>query len=325
MLTSPIQFVGHQSRFTVQWLETRVNRTSQILACDFYVDGAENAERVIGGYSFGRVVNIDHHAPAPEMMQKVSSTNLALEHREALSADEHESTVVISHTDCDSVLSSGVASGELPAHPRLGDAAIAADHTGATDTIADMLQELDNIRAESDDKTETVDEYLRYCFDLVRRYLIEGEQALDSRARNALAARELKRDYARELVERGAFTIVDGLAFAATEKKVDTEFFPDLLPDAKVILLHRRYGANRWKSNIRLGLAAPAGLSLDQLNIPAFDSAFGGRWNAGSNNRNGGTLLSPQQYAERLGVELSRLGRNSLSRASTRSTTNAPR
>jgi hypothetical protein len=33
-------------------------------ACDLYVAGAESWMQVPGGYRNGRIVNIDHHAPA---------------------------------------------------------------------------------------------------------------------------------------------------------------------------------------------------------------------------------------------------------------------
>jgi hypothetical protein len=54
--------------------------------------------------------------------------------------------VVINHTDCDSVLSSGTASGHLEPLKEYGVAAIAADHTGEENDIADLLQALDERR-----------------------------------------------------------------------------------------------------------------------------------------------------------------------------------
>jgi hypothetical protein len=303
----PIQFVGHQSQFTVDWLERNVQTTGPILACDFYVHGAEKAEPVPGGFSFGRVINIDHHAPHTDMMKQVSSTTLAIRRREALGYNPLGSIVVISHTDCDSVLSSGIASDELPADRRLDEAAIAADHTGAPNLIADLLQELDNIRAESKDKTETVQAYLRYCFDLILSYLTEGDRALDTRVLAALASRERKRAYARELIQAGALTMMNGVASIRADRKVDAEFFPPLLPEAIVIVVNRPGKKKPWKTNIRLGPAAPHGMSLNHFNIPDFDTAYGGRWNAGSNNRNGGTELSPEEYAGHVSSALSRI------------------
>ena len=51
---------------------------------------------------------------------------------------------------------------------------------------------------------------------------------------------------------------------------------------------------------VRLGAGAPQGMTLQGLGIETFDPAYGGRWNAGSNKRGGGTTLQPAQYAERL-------------------------
>ena len=53
---------------------------------------------------------------------------------------------------------------------------------------------------------------------------------------------------------------------------------------------------DRWQVKTRLGLAAPEGLSLQDLGIQDFDRAYGGRWNAGSNNRDCGTTIAPEEY-----------------------------
>jgi hypothetical protein len=42
------------------------------------------------------------------------------------------------------------------------------------------------------------------------------------------------------------------------------------------------------------------GSSLHDLGIAEFDPSYGGRWNAGSNERRGGTTLSPDEYREDL-------------------------
>ena len=307
----PIKVIEHQDPFTSEWIEQQANGAERVLACDFYILGAEAAKRVTGGYSFGLVVNIDHHAPTSAMRRRISSTNLALERLSKCGEEPDDSVVIISHTDCDSVLSSGIVSGELPPDLRLGLAAIAADHTGEANVIADMLQELDNIRSvnlRADPQfalEESDSSYLRYSHDLVRRYLERGEDALDERAQNAIAQRQRKRSAAQEAVARGDFTMLGGIALATLPEKLDGELFPALLPDAQVILMStRRDGLSRWESKIWLGLAAPEGSSLHDLNIREFDSAFGGRWNAGSNRRNGGTSIAPKEYAELLRLRL---------------------
>ena len=84
------------------------------------------------------------------MARPVSSANLALDWRAASANTPTESrkaaeqaVVVINHTDCDSILSSGIVSGLLDALPAYGRAALAADHTGEENAIADTLQALE--------------------------------------------------------------------------------------------------------------------------------------------------------------------------------------
>ena len=52
-----------------------------------------------------------------------------------------------------------------------------------------------------------------------------------------------------------------------------------------------------WVMKLRLGPAAPPGMTLQRLGIQEFDGAYGGRWNAGSNKRGDGTDMSPEAYA----------------------------
>lgn len=61
------------------------------------------------------------------------------EHGPASRAD----IVVIDHSDCDSILCAWLVSGRLEPDDRFGAAAIAADHTGAADPIADLLQAIE--------------------------------------------------------------------------------------------------------------------------------------------------------------------------------------
>jgi hypothetical protein len=118
----------------------------RITACDFYVSGAETGLEVPGGYQLGRILNIDHHAPAARMARQVSSTNLALEHLAGSGDPAPADAVVINHTDCDNVLSAALLCGLLEPDARYGAAAIAADHTGQENPIADLLQALDPLR-----------------------------------------------------------------------------------------------------------------------------------------------------------------------------------
>ena len=55
-----------------------------------------------------------------------------------------------------------------------------------------------------------------------------------------------------------------------------------------------------WETKIRLGLAAPDGSSLFALGVLTAEPTFGGRWNAGSTKRAGGSRVTPREAALRL-------------------------
>jgi hypothetical protein len=48
----------------------------------------------------------------------------------------------------------------------------------------------------------------------------------------------------------------------------------------------------------------PPGFTLHSLGIQLWNPGFGGRWNAGSNKRGGGTTIEPRDYANRLLAKL---------------------
>ena len=255
--------------------------TGEILACDFYITGAELGTDVPGGYRLGeRVLNIDHHAPTTRMSRQVSSANLALEWRAANANDPAESRqaaeqaiVLINHTDCDSILTSGIASGRLDPLPRYGRAALAADHTGEENQIADALQALEPWRD------------VELSFATLRA--VEMGTALPEQAREALGRWRQKRDCAAHYVARGAVASDGLMAFGILDREIDGIFFPPLLPDAVLILLAvpRPNESGTWIMKLRLGARAPEGFTIHDLHMTDFDPAYGGRWNAGSNAR----------------------------------------
>jgi hypothetical protein len=151
------------------------------------VSGAEHGQEVAGGFLLGDVLNIDHHAPSPRMDRPVSSATLAIAHLRA--AGLPHGTIVLNHTDCDSILSAGIASGRLAPEDRFSEAAIAADHTGADNEIADLLQALDGRRD------------LRLSFRSLDR-LLRGE-SLEKTAEDGLAER--RRQTAAGVVRRGGW------------------------------------------------------------------------------------------------------------------------
>lgn len=255
--------------------------STQIVACDFYIGGIECDEHVASGFTDGVITNIDHHAPVNIMSRPISSATLALEY-----VREHgpvgEGVVVINHTDCDSVLSSALVRGILPQEQRFSDAAIAADHTGAENDIADLLQALDSKRD------------MQFSLRNLEALLTGG--ALDEEAHNLLNKRLEDRMRAKKLVDGGAFQEIDGVYFTSVTEKFDAAFLPALLPTARVIIVASAMpdAPEKFEIKLRLGQAAPEGLGLNTLGLPD----FGGRWNAGSTKRSGGTSLTAEEYAK---------------------------
>ena len=263
----------------------------RIAACDFYVTHIEEGEEVTAGYELGRILNIDHHAPMPRMAHAISSTNLAI----AMVNEQGplpDAATVINHTDCDSVLSCAIVSGVLEPLPIFGEAAIIADHRGDENDISDLLQGLGPKRD------------LPYSLENLRR-LLAGE-ALQDEAQIALDKRRAKRDKAREVVESGAFRQVGKLAFAVLPERFDGELFPPLLPEAALLMFAAplKEDPSKWVVKVRMGRNAPDGLNINDLGVRQIDKSFGGRWNAGSNTRGGGTDIDPEHYAERLSRNL---------------------
>ena len=288
----PIQLIAERSIVTPADLRREVG-AGPLHACDFHVVGIEEGERVPGGFLRDGILNIDHHAPVTEMERIVSSTNLAIARVRELGPAEEGVEVVLHHADCDSVLSGGVARGVLPPDDRLGAAALAADHTGADDPIADLLQGLQGFRD------------LRLSLTSLER-LLEGK-ALTEKAEQALAIRRREREGARELVRAGKLKNHGGLAWARYDGALDTALLPSLVPDAALIMVTRKNRAGRWIMKLRLGLAAAPGASLHRMGLHEFDPDFGGRWNAGSNRRAGGTTIDPSWYVRELKRRVPRL------------------
>lgn len=275
-----------------------------IITCDFYI---ENVERigtpVTGGYQFGNVINIDHHAPVPAMRRHVSSANLAIEFVQRNGLADSATTVALNHGDCDSVLSGAIILGRIEPCSAVGEAAIAADHTGEVNDIADMLQGLDEPGANHLNEKARIER-----FDFAVRnvnHLLAGEP-LEKDAHRALMDYRRRRMLASELVGGGAFTQKDGFAFGIAPSRIDGAFLPALLPEAVVILYATRsdMDSGSWKMKARVGNAAPAGFNLFDLNLPEFDVGWGGRWNAGSNSRAGGSTVEPRVYADEVRTRL---------------------
>ena len=287
-----------ESEITAAQLEERCPGDGVIYACDFYVTGAEEWTPEAGGLRSGRILNVDHHAPLRRMDSPMTSTRLAVEHVWSAGTAEPGAHVVINHTDCDSVLSSAIMLGALRPHDALVEASVCADHTGRKNEIADLLQALDDLR-EGD---RTAEQYVESMRNL--SLFLQMGDVLDPVAAMAMAMREGKRDDARALVEQ--FEHGDGLAFATSDREIDGAFLVPHIEDAVVIMVAVRddRSAGRWVMKLRRGRAAPRGFSLHELEIGEWDDNYGGRANAGSNKRGGGTAMPPDAYADRLRARL---------------------
>lgn len=285
---------------TVPLDEVRHLGAGQITVADCYVGGAERGEAVPGGYAVGRVLNVDHHAPTARMARAVSSTNLALAHLAA--GGTGGEVVAINHTDCDSVLSAALLRGQLEADPVYGASALAADHTGAPDPVADLLQALDDHRRGQ----RRIPQWIESLDNLQR---LGAGRPLTPWAQQALDARLGRRDAAADLVARGGVrhpTRHGPLLQVSVAGATDGAFFPALAPDAAVLLLHGPHPLvpGHHTMRLRLGLAAPPGLTLHGLGLDTLDPRWGGRWNAGSNQRGGGTAMDPEVYATALAARI---------------------
>jgi hypothetical protein len=263
-----------------------LNPGGPVIAADFHVESIHLlGEEVESGYRLGRLLNIDHHAPVARMQRRISSTHLAIGHAGRVGPAGSDTAVVINHTDCDSVLSSAILLGLLPPERAYADAATAADHTGEANPIADLLQALEDERD--------------FTTSLRNLLLVQGGAPMEAGASARLGERIRRRDHAATLVAGGAFRRVGRVELGLLEEDTEGELFPGLLPHACVLMLAIPCAepAGAWKVKLRLGAGAPDGLTLSALGISEFDPRYGGRWNAGSNRRGGGTTMAPERYA----------------------------
>ena len=258
-----------------------------IVVCDFPVEGIDPRLSAKEQLREG-IINIDHHSELPEMERQVSSTNLAIVYVNVFGAIPGDWQVVVNHSDTDSVLSYFIARGILPPDEKFGAAAIAADHTGQPNEIADLLQAVQDRRD------------LAYSLDQLR-LLLDGHP-LDGAAQNLLEKRYADRERIKQIINGNGFKIVDDVSYAVLDEKIDGALVPALLPEAKLILLFSPMENDRskWEVKFRAGVLAPQGFSLKKLGIEEVDEGFGGRWNAGGNKRNGGIKANPGEYAAKI-------------------------
>lgn len=240
------------------------------------------------GFLAGNILNIDHHFPVPTFSRRVSTTNLAIAYVQEHGPLSSEYMVIINHTDCDSVLAVLIMTGVLAPEARFGEAAIAADHTGDKNEIADILQALDEARD----------------FDFSVRNLqlvLEGED-IEGEAVTLLMKRVMDRCRATEMAK--SFDYSGQIAFTATNAHIDGGLLPALLPEASIIVIMGPEMAPGIKEvKVRLGVNTPSGTDLRPI-MAKVDPHFGGRWNAGANKRQGGTTMSLDEYISKLAAAI---------------------
>ena len=241
----------------------------KVCVCDLYVKNSQAGQVGPDGIMhYDDLLVIDHHAPIPLMRQNITSTVIANAYVKKNGSLGGDDPIVINHADADSILSSLIMSGRLSPEEDYALASIAADHSGEENTISDVLQSLEQDR----DLEKSIDVLFKL---LEKRYLVR---------------KELK-----ERVESGQFQWLGDIAYIVLEKRIDAALAPALLPDAKIILVacpHEK-GPKAWRIRARLGINA-RGIALNELGLPD----AGGRWDAISTGRHGGTDIDPEAYVK---------------------------
>ena len=288
---NPVELIEESQSIDPEQL--RENYQGKVVVCDAYVNGIEKANFDSKNLTFSdeNIFSIDHHAPTEEFEKNISSTNIAIEFVKK-NGPIVDSTTVINHTDCDSILSSLIMKGVLPPDERFGEAAISADHTGEENEIADLLQSL---------------QYERDIeFSLKNLQLLLKDEPLEPKAQELFQGRIDEREKIKEIVANKNFKEINGIVYTEFDKKIDPTLLISQIPEAKIILNFSplQKDPDLLEVRIRRGSSAPDGLSLNRLNITDFDPNWGCRWNAGSNKRGGGTKLSSEEYVKRLNNKL---------------------
>jgi len=225
------------------------------------------------------------------MCTHISSTTIAIDYVKKYGPLPEDCKILINHTDCDAILSMLIMSGVLEPEDRYNEAAIAADHTGDENDIADLLQAM---QKEKD-----------ISFSIRNLDALLNDGLLDEKAEMMLEIRKGERAKIKKLVDDGKFSYQDGIAYIKLDEKIESGLIPKYVPDAKIIMMARPMpegNAKEWSIHLRLGNEAGE-IRLDMLNLPD----FGCRWNAGSTKRYGGTDIEPEEFLKILIDEVNRV------------------
>ncbi|MCD4684804.1 MAG: hypothetical protein K8S97_02570, partial [Anaerolineae bacterium] len=179
----------------------RLFSNRRVCVCDFYVQGCEQVrlEEATGALHYDDLLIIDHHAPLPYMMRRISSAVIANAYVRTHGPLGDDFVVVVNHTDADSVLAAVIMTGALPPEDEYAEAAVAADHTGAENVIADVLQALEYDRS------------LGGSIDVLFKVV----------ERRSAVRREL-----RALIDADQVQWVDGVACLILDKQIDAGLVP---------------------------------------------------------------------------------------------------
>lgn len=300
----PIMLIEKEGKKTFEDIQAKAPG-KDICFCDGYIEGTESWERDGVGFKRENVLGIDHHMDLPEMSRNISTTNLAIKYVKKNGPVDKDSVVMITHTDCDSILSSAIMRGIIEPREEYGVAAIAADHTGEANPIGDLLQALETEMRE-DEQGEIREVEIRDIeFSLRNLELLLHGKELEPRAKAILETRYQKRENVLKLIESGMKTTESGkINYFDLDQKTDAGLFPAFMPSAHIALIFNPYkdkkdGLRKTEAKVRLGLGAPDGTDLRRI-MENVDEKWGGRWDAGSNNRNGGDVKDKEVYAQKL-------------------------
>lgn len=264
-----------------------------VIVCDFPLsDIVDESSSIAGCPRIEEILNIDHHLPFESMERFISSGNLAAQYLRSQNKPAKSTPILVNHTDCDSTISSLMMRGHIPPADIFESAVIAADHTGAQNPIADLLQALDPLA----DLSKSIRNL----------GLLLSEQALDPECQKLVEQRALNRIRAKEILDQKRFKIIDNLAVVEIDgERIGGELFlPHFSQNSVLVTFRNRPEDGRQEARLRLCAGAPEGFSLHKIDMESVDPGYGGRWNAGSNRRSLGSNIPQDQYLQKLSAAL---------------------
>lgn len=293
----PFMLLDVNERYNPKYLRSLHPDGGTIYVLDFNLDDEGCLkERIFGAngevlgwfYPDFNLINLDHHSDHIQFEAAVSTAiqcNIFNQSRNR--QNKSNELAILSHTDCDSILSL-VALSNPNLHFQFkiafAHAVISADHMGNENLIADVLQSIEKLR----DVNQSVE---------VLKSLLSGKSISDlpTDIQERYAVRKGQREIAQAMVQEGLFSHAgSGVYFVESEKSIPTEIFPQYFNqagiNAKVILIGSKSPdyVGKYKIAVRAGLALPSEVSLlkisDELSLRKF--GFGGRNRAGNTGRN---------------------------------------